>query len=392
MSGELADFAALVPKITGSISAVSSGTIIFLIYRSEAKLSTIYHRIMFGMSFADVFASSAMALTTLPMPRNDDPVWFQIERWTDGGIKWEDQTKLGNIQTCEAQAFFYSTCVTIMFAYNGMLCIYYACAIAFRMRDEKIRKKVEPFIHIVPLCAGLAPAIPSFLYGYYGPIDNEAWCTMRPGSRTKEDAVSAFFAIQLPISICVLFFVILASFGAIFWRVRKNGKELRRAETKIDGDQSQIVKLAQAAHRNSKLIIVQSFAYAAAFLLTLVFPLIRTVMWINDGDSQYSQTYALLGKLMLTFMPLQGFLNFIIFLSHKGKHSIYNSSELILFVHLRLTHVSINAPFISCELPHRTPQCVCMPSYQTPFWKLFFRTSIIFEAVNGSHEREYARG
>jgi hypothetical protein len=41
MSGELADFAALVPKISGSISAVSSGTLIFLIYRSEAKLSTI---------------------------------------------------------------------------------------------------------------------------------------------------------------------------------------------------------------------------------------------------------------------------------------------------------------------------------------------------------------
>ena len=348
---------------------------------------------MFGMSFADVFASSAMALiTTLPMPRNDDPVWFKIERWVAGGIKWEDQTKLGNMQTCEAQAFFYSTCVTIMFAYNGMLCIYYACAIAFRMRDEKTRKKVEPFIHIVPLGAGLSNAIPSFLNGYYGPIDNEACCTrMRPGSRTKEDAVSAFVAIQLPICICVLFFVIIASFGALFWRVRKNGKELRRAETKIDGDQSQIVERAQAAHRNSKLIIVQSFAYAAAFLLTLTFPLIRTFMFTIDWTSQNSQTYAVFGKLMLTFMPLQGFLNFIIFLSHKGKDSICNSSELILFGSPS-SYAYINAPFISCELPHRTPRCVCMPSYQTPFWKLYFRTSIIFEAVNGSHEREYARG
>jgi hypothetical protein len=62
------DYAALVPRFTGSLSAVSSALIIYVILRSEARLSSIYHRIMFGMSLADICGSIAMALTSLPMP------------------------------------------------------------------------------------------------------------------------------------------------------------------------------------------------------------------------------------------------------------------------------------------------------------------------------------
>ena len=153
-------FAATVPKITGSISAVSSSLIIYLIYRSKPKLSTIYHRIMFGMSVADIMASTAMALTTLPMPRNDDPYWaetFSIAEDVQDGlgtVYWRDQTKLGTRQTCVAQGFFVAIGIIIMFSYNGTLCVYYACAIALRMKEAKIRKKIEPFIHGLPLLIG----------------------------------------------------------------------------------------------------------------------------------------------------------------------------------------------------------------------------------------------
>jgi len=82
-------YAAAVPKITGSISAVSSSLIIYLICRSKPKLSTIYHRIMFCMSVADILASTAMALTTLPMPRNDDPYWTEI---VGSSVLWRGQT------------------------------------------------------------------------------------------------------------------------------------------------------------------------------------------------------------------------------------------------------------------------------------------------------------
>jgi hypothetical protein len=62
------DYAAVMPRFSGSLSAISSAAIIYVILRSEKGLSGIYHRIMFGMSTADILGSLAMALTSLPMP------------------------------------------------------------------------------------------------------------------------------------------------------------------------------------------------------------------------------------------------------------------------------------------------------------------------------------
>ena len=78
--------------------------------------------------------SSAMALTNLPMPKNDDQV---LSDKYNGDIKWEGQTKLGKMQTCEAQGIFVPSGLLTMFAYNGMLCIvFYTCAITFGMRNN----------------------------------------------------------------------------------------------------------------------------------------------------------------------------------------------------------------------------------------------------------------
>ena len=64
----MTSYGAIVPRITGGTSVVSSILIIYVILKSQAKLSTIYHRILFGMSIAGILSSSAIALTTLPMP------------------------------------------------------------------------------------------------------------------------------------------------------------------------------------------------------------------------------------------------------------------------------------------------------------------------------------
>jgi len=333
MLDDTPNFAALVPRITGSISFVSSVILIFLIYRSHKKLSTIYHRIMFGMSVADLMSSSAMALTTLPMPRNgvDD------YKWDEDHIGWFHQTKLGNAHTCEAQAFFFSSGIHIMFAYNGSLCVYYACAIAFRMHEKSIKKKVEPFLHIVPLVTGLILVILAFVYDLYGPSSNEAWCTLNQrSSRIKGKLfVHNFFDVLQQVSMCSLFVVIFASFAMIIWRVRKNGKCLAANVGKNEDNSTRhIDERIKAAHRNTKLILLQSAAYVAAFLLSLSFPLIRNLMGVEDHMNSHS--YMVAGKLMLVFMPLQGFFNLVIFLWHKGKcmHTIYtaNLSETIYFV------------------------------------------------------------
>jgi len=302
-------YAAAVPKITGSISAVSSSLIIYLICRSKPKLSTIYHRIMFCMSVADILASTAMALTTLPMPRNDDPYWTEI---VGSSVLWRDQTKLGTRQTCAAQGFFFSTGIVIMFGYNGVLCVYYACAIAFRMKEARIRKIIEPILHGFPLFIGLAPAIPSFMYGFYNSNVHDSWCTVYPWDQSAREVL----VLNTLVCIGVNFVIVLISLTLIIWRVCQNGRQLAQADSRGD---IQIDERLKATHRNTRLIIVQSLAYAGALLLSLIFPFARNMLTYVPGIGDSNPIFIWLSKLMLIFMPLQGFFNFNIFLWHKGK-------------------------------------------------------------------------
>ena len=158
-------FAAIAPRISGGTSAISSALIIYIVYKSETRLRTIYHRIMFGMSLSDIISSVAMALSTLPMPV-DLP--YQPKREFVG-------TRIGNTATCEAQGFCYIFGFSTMFAYNTTLCLYNTCAIAFQMEEEKIKRRVEPFLHLIPLFCGFALAVPPLVLQLYNPVSFDAW-------------------------------------------------------------------------------------------------------------------------------------------------------------------------------------------------------------------------
>ena len=143
---------------------------------------------MFGMSVADVMASTAMALTTLPMPANDP-------NWDGHQTFWEEQSKLGNVHTCAVQGFAFYSGIHIMSAYNGSLCVYYACAIAFRLQEKQIRKRIEPLIHGVPLIIGLSPAISISMHKMYMVTINEVWCTA--GKRSGLDLQTQILSIAM---------------------------------------------------------------------------------------------------------------------------------------------------------------------------------------------------
>ena len=158
-------FAAIAPRFSGGMSAISSILIIYIIYKSEHKLRTIYHRIMVGMSCADIISSIAVGLSTLPMPSKlpyDPPIEFKGNR-------------LGTIATCEAQGFCFVFGFVAVFNYNVMLSLYNACAIAFRMEEDRIVKRVEPILHILPVALGLSMAIPALLLELYNPVGWDAW-------------------------------------------------------------------------------------------------------------------------------------------------------------------------------------------------------------------------
>jgi len=317
MSDSLAQkpYAATIPRVTGIISAISSSLIIYLICRSENKLSTIYHRIIFAMSCADVIGSIAMALTTLPMPNE-----IICEEGEDY-LHWD--TRLGNIQTCEVQGFCVTFGVFTMYAYNGMLCVYYACAIAFQMKENNIRKCVEPFLHIAALAFGLGNSITALVLDNLNASNIDAWCTITTIRECQVRGVRDMSK-AIEVQIFFLFSLILTSFGLIMWRTCKidgvlasvpRTQSSQQRNNNDSDDENKISQLEDAVskHQTIKVVTKQALAYVITFLLCLTFPLIRNIS--DDEDLSIFAAYMQLGLL-----PLQGFFNFLIFVSHK----VYN--------------------------------------------------------------------
>jgi len=346
-------FAAITPRITGGLSTVSSSLIIYVILKSEKKLSTIYHRIMFGMSCADIIYSFAIALTTLPMPKSVSPEVNSLY-----SMPYDDWvgSKLGNIQTCEAQGFFLVFGITTMFSYNSMLCLYYACTIAYQMEERNIRKYIEPVLHLFPLTIGCFMAIPPLVRDLYNPSIWEPWCSPTPlcdnrpntdsvvapcirGNRTDYQTVDTIMIVAL----AILFFIIITSLASVSLRVIMRSRELQFIESlhqklgaihlsavaDLPPRRESPVERVRKNHENTKIVLWQALIYILVFVLTLIFPAIQTLGLTRQGSSwpQY---------LELIFMPLQGFFNLVIFLWHKVLNYRRSHPDVSIFTALRL--------------------------------------------------------
>ena len=289
--------AALIPRFTAGISAASSFMIIYIIYRSRNKLSTIYHRIMFGMSLSDILSSAAMFLTTLPMPKE-----LPFDHTSFVG------TRLGNRQTCEAQAFFAVLGYSTMFTYNGMLFVYNTCAIVFQMKEEQIVKFAEPLFHLVPVVLGLSVAILPLFLEIYNVSEHDAWCTIATNNKH-----STVIALNLVLFIGVIIAIIL-----IMRKVFKLELEiaLRRDE---HGERNSSLMKAFQSLQNTKVIGKQALAYYISFMVTAGLLLIRALI----GNESQAINY-----LCFILVPLQGFFNLLIFVSHK----VYNYRRVYSYI------------------------------------------------------------
>ncbi len=293
-------FSVVVPGITGTISCLSSALIIVLILRSPTKFTTIYHRLMFGMSCVDILASVAMGLSSFPKPPLDRDI-------CPSGVP----PTFGNIQTCEAQGFLYIFGLSSMFAYNGMLCVYYTCAIAFQMKEKNIAKYVEPLFHICPLSIGLGWAVPPLIHELYNPTSWDAWCSIALGEPDTTVVAArvrniANMDLLVMVSLLFLFALVFICFGLIIWRVFQTERKLygnRRIVRRSRLSLNQV----ERSHRNSKLLLYQALAYFISYMVTLTPLLIRSLI----------EEPIWLIRLSFVFMPLQGLFNMLIFVAHK---------------------------------------------------------------------------
>jgi hypothetical protein len=124
---------------TGSVSTIASTCLIVHILRSHHGLSTTYHRLLFGLSIADIMSSFAQALGSIMVPKE---------------MHYFIPYAQGNTATCTAQEFFVAVGIIAAALYNCSICLYYLVIIRYNKKDEYIRNKLEPWFH------GISIAIP----------------------------------------------------------------------------------------------------------------------------------------------------------------------------------------------------------------------------------------
>ena len=146
------------PMVTGSISFVASLMIIIMICRSKTKLSTVYRRLMTGISLFDLMQSGSQAFSTLPIPANS-LIWGSM----------------GNTTTCDLQGFFTVFGVMGALLYSLSIGIYFVSIIRFQKSEDYIKKYMEPFFHIVPITYSLFGGIIIYATKHINPAGTICW-------------------------------------------------------------------------------------------------------------------------------------------------------------------------------------------------------------------------
>jgi len=333
----------IIAACAGTLSTISSITIMFLIvFRSRDALDRVYHRIMFGMSAADVLMSTAIAVTTLAMPR--DSIYGQFE-----GLM------LGNQATCNIQGFLFTFGGLCTSMYNASLMVYFYLSIHNRMSDANISRCIEPFLHIASVGYGLVLGIAFLVFELYNPTPFVPWCTIimypwwctGPGGtdeshiakncllRGNEKGIPPLRGV-LGISFIFILVVVLYSLINIVWTIYSQEKLLLFSVRQTNYYIAANNIIAQDL-RYTKVIFRQSLLYVCAYLLVNIFPVISLF-----GSSLRLQPWFQVTQLSLR--PLQGFFNLIIFLNHKVYNARRRSSNLSIYDALRKVFASKGEP------------------------------------------------
>ena len=318
----------IAPVITGSLSLISSLTIMAMMLKSKKKLSSSYRRLIFGLSMADVVFSIGQVVSTLPMYH---------------GTVWG---AMGNQKTCEAQGILLYFGAAAGNLYMMFLSIYFFTAIYFPMSKKYFARKVEPFFHLCATLYSSTTVLYLFVKKYFNPgndsltcwissfpircsINGPIQCIRGAGAVQKR----LFFAV---VPIALIFLTIFFTMGMISWKAIKQAKSNKKYQFQIPNT-SQIVNTAitednvnnnnrqRFPRRDSsswlhvisrsnnepsnriKSVTIQAILYVMAFFFSWIFVCVNIII-----ERKHGITYVM--RLMSRILnPLQGFNTMLVY-------------------------------------------------------------------------------
>lgn len=330
----------IIPSISSIVSLVSSSIMVFLILKSGSGLSSSYHRIMFNLGFWDIVASTAVAFSSLPMPK-------------DTIYPFAGMHMYGTVATCEVQAIIRIVGVVFSVISHIALNTYYVCAIRYNMSESTINNVVLPIIFISLGLLGLPPVIVSFQNDNINPQPYDFGCSFAPYPiectdtvnydveciRGKASTTTEFglilYLITLVFSgitlIITMILVILTSYklemeAHLQNKIREQKSLQVIRNTSANSDQfimDNVEEIAIASSTNSQpqlmntiMLLRQGGMYIGAFILTYLFVIISFL--VEDNWT--------IQILKCIFFPLQGLFNFMIF-SYQKVHNVQRAHK-----------------------------------------------------------------
>jgi len=295
--------------VGGSISVISSLFIIVLILRSRTRFSDTFHRIMVGLSLADIFLSIALSFGTIPSPM--------------GAATFAR----GNTATCDVQGFFDIFGALSAPFYSISLQLYFLLRIKYGMEKKKLVKNVEPLLHAVPVVYGLISAIiplslgsinptgystcfiTSHPFGCSGGIANEIGSDDSNCTRGIKVNPKLLRWVLMGIPYLIIFISICVTSWMMYFAMRE--LELKKKEHMFLPSNETLrisVMEEQRIHEKSQKILKRALSYLAAFALSFINILIFGIV-IYTGH--YNSMFHLVA---VFFFSLHGLYNLIVFL------------------------------------------------------------------------------
>ena len=320
------------------MSCVASATIMFMILRSKKKLKDPYRRIIFCMSMYDIFSSLPVALRP-----------FKVLLTSSG----HSSLALGTQASCDLLTYIQIVGVVGTPMYSLSLNIYYLFVIKYSMRERHFRRKVEPFIHIIPALWTLGGATFALFSKMFNPgASGGCFLASKPLGCQKNDDIECergenaprfflFFG-AIPISLCFLgiFYTLLKIYCTIRsqetlmnkYRIRRVSYKLT---TKVTDPSSSFTGNTEniLARRKPKKIkskgrgfLRLAYLYVLGFMVTYTFAYVVQFMTIAGRKPTF--TILLLDRL---FQPCQGVCNIFIYTSTYVKVYRENNPDLSWF-------------------------------------------------------------
>ena len=133
-----------------------SGMLIYSITRKiRRKRSSVYDRLLMGMSISDMLSSFWMSMSTWPIPESTGVLWAA-----------------GNQTTCNLQGFFtHGTIASPM--YNASLSFYHLFVVRYKWKNQRLQK-YEWCFHFLPIVWSLSTAVAGIPLELYN--NANLWC------------------------------------------------------------------------------------------------------------------------------------------------------------------------------------------------------------------------